>query len=182
MNKKFTQEEDRFIKENVNKTRTLYDLLELFKIEFPERTTISYGSLVKRMQKLRIKKGTHNVRKEKIKSKNKIGKVIVDKSGKRPRVKTENGYVQANKYFKNLYWNTKDKNLYIVHLNGDFSDFEEENLVLVDKFVFFSLTTRNWFFKDKELTKAAIMTIELLKFFPDLKKNENQYYKMLGKE
>lgn len=179
MNKKFTQKEDSFIKENINKCRTLWDLLEIFKKEFPERTTISYGSLVKRMQKLGVKKGTHNIRKGKVKSKNEIGTIICYKDGKKARVKTENGYIQANAHFKLLYWGISDKSKYIVHLNGDFSDFSEDNLVLVDKFVFFALTTRNWFFKDKELTRTAILTVELLSFFPDLKKNENQYYKMI---
>lgn len=178
MNKKFTQKEDNFIKENIDKCLTLYDLLEIFKKEFPERTTISYGSLVKRMQKIGVKKRTHNIRKEKIKSKNKIGKVICYKDGTRARIKTENGYVMANGYFKRLYWGKDDKSKKIVHLDGDFSNFKREDIELVDDFIFRGLITRNWIFKDKELTRTAILTLELLKFFPDLRKRENQYLKI----
>lgn len=169
----FSQEEDKFLRDNIHKCYTLYDLADLFNKQFPEHST-NANNLQKRLSILRIKKGTHNIRK--MPSKNPIGTVIVDKHGKKARVKTENGYVQANAYFKKLYFGENEKGKMIIHLNGDYSDFSRENIELVTKSIYTSLMFRKWIFKDPELTKTAILTAQLLELFPDLRHNENQYY------
>jgi hypothetical protein len=66
----------------------------------------------------------------------------------------------------------------IINLNGNKADFSKENIMLVSKSIYHSLCWRSWFFTDAELTKTAILTAELLSFFPDLTHNENQYYRM----
>ena len=173
MKKAFTKIEDDFIRNNIDKCNTLYDLVDLFNANFPAHPT-SYSNLQKRMARLGIKKGTHNLRK-KPKSKNPIGTIITYKDGTKARVKTENGYVQANGYFKKKYFG--DKEGMLIHLNGNLVDFSESNLVLVSRYIYSSLCWRRWIFTDPELTKAAILTAELLSFFPELTHNENQYYK-----
>ena len=179
MCKKFTEAEDNFIRAHIDKCYTLYDLVDMFNAKFPEHTT-KYSNLLKHLQYLGIKKGTHNVRKGKMPSKNPIGTVIKGSGGDGhgARVKTENGYVSAGKYFKEKYFGESGKDGMLVHLNGDKADFSRENIVLVSKPVYHSLCWRSWFFKDAELTKTAILTAELLLFFPDLRHNENQYYRM----
>lgn len=173
--KRFTDEEDAFLRDNIHKCLTLYDLNDLFNEKFKNHQ-VSCGTLQYRLKVLGIKKGTHNIRKGKMPSRNSIGTVIVDKHGKKARVKTENGYVQANAYFKKLYFGENEKGKMIIHLNGDYSDFSRENIELVTKSIYTSLRFRKWIFKDPELTKTAILTAQLLELFPDLRHNENQYY------
>ena len=173
----FTKSEDDFLRDNIHKCYTLYDLLYLFNNRFPEHF-IKYSNLQKRLSKLGLRKGTHNIRKDKIPSKNSVETVIVDKYGKKARVKTENGYIQANAYFKNKYFGEQAKDKMLVHLNGNYRDFTKNNLALVSKSIYSSLMWRKWIFKDPELTKTAILTAQLLELFPDLRHNENQYYKM----
>ena len=172
----FTEEEDNFLLDNIHKCRTLYDLTDLFNERF-ERHHTNARNISKRLSKLGAKKGTHNIRKDKIKSKNKIGTVITNKDGKKARVKTENGYVHANTYFKNKYFPESRKDEMLIHLNGDYADFSRNNIVLVSKSIYASLMWRGWVFANPELTKTAILTAQLLEFFPDLRHNENQYYK-----
>ena len=134
------------------------------------------------LKKLGVKKGTHNIRKGAMPSKNPIETVILGSQKGRTgrhgaRVKTENGYVSANAYFRKKYYGKNAKGI-IVNLNGNKADFSKENVMLVSKSVYHSLCWRSWFFTDAELTKTAILTAELLSFFPDLTHNENQYYRM----
>lgn len=168
----FTPAEDRFLRENLDKSYTLYDLTEIFNAEFPQHIT-TYGNLQKRLSKLGLKKGTHNIRKEKVYHRNPIGTVIKGKSHG-ARVKTENGYVGANAYFRNKYGRSKDE--MIIHLNGDLADFSEDNIEFVPKAIYSSLHWRKWIFTNPELTKTAILTAKLLEYFPELRHNENQYY------
>ena len=65
----FTKEQDCFLRDNIHKCYTLYDLTELFNNQFPEHL-IKYSNLQKRLAKLGLKKETHNIRKDKIPSKN----------------------------------------------------------------------------------------------------------------
>lgn len=176
MRRYFTEVEDNFLRDNISSAYTLYDLLEKFNANFPEHH-IKLSNMQKRLQKLGIKKGTHNVRKEKIRHINSIGTVICNKDGKKARVKTENGYVHADTYFKELYYNCKDNKMLLIHLNGDYSDYSYNNLELVDISVHRALHWRKWIFKDPEITKAAILTVKLLSYFPELVHNENQYYR-----
>ena len=64
----FTEEEDNFLLDNIHACRTLYDLADLFNEKF-ERHQTNARNITKRLSKLGVKKGTHNIRKEKIKSK-----------------------------------------------------------------------------------------------------------------
>lgn len=177
---KYSEAENKFLREHIHECYTLYDLLDMFNAEFPNHQ-IKYSAMQKNLKSLGLKKGTHNVRKGKMPSKNPIGTVISgsrksNRDGHGARVKTENGYVAAGRYFKEKYFGDKDGK--IVHLNGDRGDFSRENIVLVPKSIYSSLCWRGWIFKDPELTKTAILTAELLSFFPDLTHNENQYYRM----
>ena len=176
---RFSKAEDDFIRSHINGCETLHELVDLFNREFPEHQT-KYSNLGKRLALLGIKKGTHNVRKGKMPSKNPLETVICDgKHG--ARVKTENGYVSAHRYFKTKYFGENTEGM-LVHLNGDRADFSLENIMLVPKSIYHSLCWRSWFFKDAELTKTAILTAQLLEFFPDLRHNENQYYRMIRSE
>lgn len=175
----FTSEEDKFLCENIDKCLTVYDLTDLFNEKFPEHK-VKCPNLRKRLEKLGIRKGTHNIRKGMMPRKNPIETVILgSRKGKTDRhgarVKTENGYVPANAYFKKKYYGKNAKGI-IVNLNGNKADFSKENVMLVSKSVYHSLCWRSWFFTDADLTKTAILTAELLSFFPDLTHNENQYY------
>ena len=172
----YTPAEDAFLRENLDKCYTLYELLERFNAEFPQHIT-SYGGLQKHLSALGLKKGTHNVRKEKVHHRNPIGTVI--KSGRHSaRVKTENGYVSANAYFRKKYGRSKDE--MIIHLNGDLADFSENNIEFVSRATYSSLCWRKWLFTNPELTKTAILTAKLLEYFPDLRHNENQFYGVRG--
>lgn len=172
---KFTQAEDDFIRENVDKCYTVYDLTEAFNGAFPNHPT-TRDNLQHRMMKIGIKKGTHNIRPGAQPSRNALETVIWD--GERgARVKTPNGYVSAHRYFKRKYFGENAEGM-LVHLNGDRADFSHENIALVPKSIYHSLCWRSWFFTDAELTKTAILAAELLLFFPDLIHNENQYLKV----
>ena len=107
--------------------------------------------------------------------KNKIGTVIADKYGKKCRIKTENGYMQADMYFKKLYG--FPENCRIVHLNGDYSDYSRENIIPVSRGVQIAMAFRNWFFSDPEKTKAAALCAELI-ILLGATKNENQFLKL----
>lgn len=168
----FTPTEDEFLRESLDNCQTMYDLTEKFNTKFPQHIT-TYGNLQKRLSKLGLKKGTHNIRKEKVHHRNPIGTVIGGKNHG-ARVKTENGYVGANTYFRNKYG--RDKSEMIIHLNGDKADFSENNIMFVSKSIYSSLCWRKWLFSNPELTKTAILTAKLLEYFPDLRHNENQYY------
>ena len=106
---------------------------------------------------------------------NEIGQVIADKDGKKCRVKTENGYVQADIYFKKLYG--LPEKCRIVHLNGDYTNFSRDNIVPVSRGVHTAMAYRKWFFDDPERTKAAILCAELL-ILVGYTKNENQFLKI----
>lgn len=182
---KFTKVEDDFLIENLDKCSTTYDLTDLFNERFPNHPT-KCDNLRHRLALLGLRKGTHNIRKGKARSVNALETVIAGStSGHNPgdrhgaRVKTENGYVSANGYFRRKYFGDDAKGI-IVNLNGDKTDFSRENVALVSRSVWHSLCWRSWLFTDPELTKVAILTAELLSFFPDLTHNENQYYKLRG--
>lgn len=179
MSRRFTVTEDAFLKDNIGKCYTIYDLVDMFNAAFPEHQT-NHANIRKRLSKMGIKKGTHNIRKGKAKSKNAIGTVIAGASGNGhgARVKTENGYVGANAYFKEKIFGYTKSDKIIVHLNSDKTDFSVNNVELVPKSVYHSLCWRQWFFTDPELTKAAILAAKLLSFFPDLTHDENQYCKI----
>ena len=178
---KYTEAENKFLRDHIHECNTLYDLLDMFNSEFPKHQ-LKYSAMQKCLTSLGLKKGTHNVRKGKMPSKNPIETVIRGSGGDGhgARVKTENGYVAAGKYFKEKYFGNKEGK--IVHLNGDNGDFSRENIVLVSNYIHSSLSWRGWFFKDPELTKTAILTAELLSFFPNLVHNENQYYRLRSTE
>ena len=178
MSIRFTPEEDAFLRENIDRCRTIYDLAELFNAEFQRHKT-TYANLQKRLSKLGLKKGTHNIRKEKVHHRNTVGTIIKSK-GHGARVKTESGYVAATTYFRNKYGRSKDE--MIIHLNGDLSDFSEGNIEFVTKSVYSSLCWRKWLFQNAELTKTAILAARLLEYFPELRHNENQYYGDRGVE
>lgn len=176
----FTPEQDDFLREHIGECYTLHSLMDMFNAAFPEHR-ITYSNLGKRLQKIGIKKGTHNIRKGKAKSTNAIGTVIKGSNGNGghgARVKTGNGYVCANTYFKEKIFGYTKKDKIIVNLNGDKADFSVNNVELVPKPVYHSMCWRRWFFTDPELTRAAILAAKLLSFFPDLTHNENQYCKM----
>lgn len=175
MKKMFTSEEDKFLCENIDKCLTVYDLTDLFNEKFPEHK-VRCPNLRKRLEKLGIRKGTHNIRKGKAKSKNPL-ETVIKSEGHSARVKTEKGYVSAEKYFKNKYFGKEAKGM-LIHLNGNYADYSQNNIALVSKGIYASLHRRKWIFKNSELTKTAILTVELLEFFPELRHNENQYYKM----
>lgn len=174
----YTQEQDDFLKDNIHTCYTLYDLTDDFNNKFPEHV-VTYTNLQKHLSILGLKKGTHNIRKHRVHSTNSIGTLISDKYGRKCRIKTDKGYISANTYFKKLYWGCVDSNMYIVHLDGDYTNYNIEDIQLVDKYVYSALHWRKWIFTDKELTKTAILTIKLLRYFPELSKNENQYYRSL---
>lgn len=169
---RFTTEEDEFIRNNLETSNTLHDLVERFNSRFPCHQ-IKYSNLGKRMQKLGIKKGTHNIRKERIWHKNAYGTIIKSK-GKSARVKTEQGYVSANRHYREQLGVSEYE--IIVNLNGDKCDFSDGNIEVVSRAVYASMCWRGWFFTDSELTKTAILTAKLLQYFPELIHNENQYY------
>lgn len=177
MKKYFTKAEDDFLRDHITECLTLYDLTDLFNAEFPNHQ-ITCCNLQKRLKRLGLKKGTHNIRKERVKHINEVGTIIANKNGKKARIKTENGYVSAHDYFRNKICGDKAKDHMLVNLNGDKTDFSEDNIEIVTKSIYASLCWRGWFFKDRELTKTAILTARLLEFFPDLRHNENQYYKL----
>lgn len=178
MSRRFTAAEDAFLKDNIGKCYTIYDLVDMFNGRFPEHTT-NYRNLQKRLQKLGLKKSTHNIRPGAMPSRNSVGTVIRGSAGQHgSRVKTENGYISANKYFKEKLFGYTGNDKVIVHLNGDAADFSREHIELVSRPVYHSMCWRSWFFKDTELTRTAILTAELLLFFPDIIHNENQYCKI----
>ena len=180
MRTKFTQVEDNFLRRNINDCYTLYDLTAKFNAEFPQHQTTD-SNLRHRLAKLGLKKGAHNIRKEKVHSRNDVGTIITSKDGKKARVKTENGYVCAHKYFLEKYFDKSSYREYaLVHLNGDLSDFTRENIECVPRNIYSSMQWRGWFFTDPELTRTAILTATLLQFFPELTHNENQYLKHRG--
>lgn len=106
---------------------------------------------------------------------NEIGQVIANKDGKKCRVKTDNGYVQADIYFKKLYG--FPEKCRIVHLNGDYTDFSRDNIVPVSRGVHSAMAFRKWFFSDQERTRAAMLCAELI-ILLDAEKNENQFLKI----
>lgn len=174
----FTKQQDDFIRENIDKCETLYSLVDMFNGAFPEHS-IKYSNLQKHMSKLGIKKGTHNIRKEKVHSVNPIGTIIICKTGNlETRIKTENGYVAANRYITENVFKKSAKSHILIHLNGDKSDFAISNLECVKKSIYYGMCWRKWFFTDPELTKAAILEQQLLEYFPELRHNENQYYNL----
>lgn len=168
----FTSAEDNFLIENLDKCYTIYDLVDIFNIKFPQHAT-NYSNIQKRLTKMGLKKGTHNVRKEKVHHRNPIGTVIRGKNHG-ARVKTENGYVSANAYFRKKFDRSEDE--MIIHLNGDLADFSEGNIEFVSRAIYSSLCWRKWLFTNPELTKTAILEARLLEYFPDLRHNENQVY------
>lgn len=147
-------------------------LCEQFSTLFPDHT-INRSALQKFLSNNNLKKP--RPKRIKIPSRNMIGVVIANKDGKKCRVKTENGYVQADTYFKELYG--FPKNCRIVHLNGDYTDFSPENIVPISRGVHSALVFRHWFFDDPERTKAAILCAELI-ILLGASKNENQFLKI----
>lgn len=166
----FSREEDEFIKAGVSVYHTVYDLTDAFNASFPNHPT-TRSNVQARMQKLGIRKGTHNIRQHKVHSVNPIG-TIIRTAGHSPRVKTESGYVCAHKYFKDKYFPNQEGML--IHLNGDYLNFDRSNIELVTKSIYSSLHWRKWIFVDPELTKTAILVARLLEYFPEYLHNENQ--------
>lgn len=174
MRTNFTRAEEEYIQTQYPLAHTVYEFADAFNAEFPNHQT-NYINLQKKASSLGVHKGTRNIRKEMVKHKNGIGTIIVSK-GHSARIKTENGYVPANQYFKNLLYPNQQGRL--LHLNGNCADFSEDNLVLVSKSIYKMLYWRNWVFEDKELTKTALLTAQLLELFPTLRHNENQYLRI----
>jgi hypothetical protein len=78
MSKRFTLAEDDFLREHIDECYTLHSLVDMFNAEFPEHQ-IKYSNLGKRLEKLGVKKGTHNIRKGAMPSKNPIESIMVKK-------------------------------------------------------------------------------------------------------
>lgn len=112
----------------------------------------------------------------KMPSKNAVGTVIADKDGKRCRVKTKNGYVSANSYFKSLYGILKS--MQIIHLNGDYTDFQRDHIEFVERDVYSSIMWRKWIFQNIEVTRAAILLAKLMLLLPEIVHNENQFLRI----
>ena len=168
---RFSPAEDAFLRDNLQKVPTLYDLQDAFNSTFSAHA-ITYQNMQKRLERLGLRKGTHNVRAEKVHHRNAIG-TIIGSPGHSARIKTENGYVPANAYFRQKHGRGPDE--MPIHLNGDRRDFSEENIQWVSRAIYTSLCWRKWLFTDPELTRTAILTAQLLEFFPDLRHNENQF-------
>ena len=176
MRRRFTPEQDQFLRDNIVDAYDYRELTDMFNARFPEHET-NFRNLQKRAQALNLKKGSHNIRPGVMPSVNPIGTIIVDKKGNHSaRIKTECGYVSVAKHLREK-WGLADNEV-IIHLNGDKNDWNIENLQVVTREIYASLNFRKWFFLDKELTKTAILTCELLMFFPDIRHNESQWYKM----
>lgn len=160
-----------WINEHINDDMTIEELAEIFSARFQRK--VNGRALNKAINKYcGYKPRPKTIH---MPSKNAVGTVIVSKDGKRPRVKTENGYVEAQGYFKKLYGIPNNK--LIVNLNGDFSDFSEDNIQAVSRGLYRALHFRKWIFKDKEKTKAAILLCELYLLLPELAHNEAQFLK-----
>lgn len=166
----YTKEEIAWISEHYNDDIPMDELANLFNSNFPNHI-VTRSALGKTIQKyFGERKRTTKFR---MPSRNKIGTIISDKTGKKCRVKTENGYVQANTYFKKLYG--IPDNLKIIHLNGDYTDFKQDHIQAVPSNIYSSIMFRNWIFEDIEQTKAAILCAELISLLPEVSKNENQF-------
>ena len=176
MRRRFTPEQDQFLRDNIVDAYDYRELTDMFNARFPEHET-NFRNLQKRAQALNLKKGSHNIRPGVMPSVNPIGTIIVDKKGNHSaRIKTECGYGSVAKHLREKCGLADNE--VIIHLNGDKNDWNIENLQVVTREVYASLNFRKWFFPDKELTKTAILTCELLMFFPDIRHNETQWYKM----
>lgn len=160
-----------WIQEHINDDMSLENMAELFSERFGRKVNRSaFNKAVNLYCGTKPRpKTTHRP------STNSIGTVIADKGGKKCRVKTKNGYIQANSYFKKLYGLPDD--CWILHLNGDFTDFSHENIMPVSRGVFTAMSFRHWFFSDKERTKAAALCAELI-ILLGASKNENQFLKI----
>lgn len=170
MRTNFTPEQDEFILSNIDKCKTLYALVDMFNAKYPFHA-IKYSNLGKHLALLGVKKGTHNVRKECVKSRNAVGCIIRSRNHG-ARIKTENGYVFAGKHYAMTHNITEGR---IVHLNGDCADFSDSNIEIVETSVFSSMCWRGWLFKNPELTRTAILAARLLLMFPQMVHNEKQY-------
>lgn len=170
----FTPEQDEMIIKAIGECRTQYELQARFNAAFPMHQ-ITYSNLGKRMQKIGVKMGTHNIRPECVPHRNEVGTVICS-NGKSARVKTARGYVSAN----NHYLESRGiKGKRIVHLDGDCTNFRARYIEIVEPCVYHSLCWRGWFFKEADLTRTAILAARLLLMFPKVTHNENQY--LVGK-
>lgn len=169
----YTKEELDWLKKHYKDDIQMDVLADLFTSEFPDHR-VTRSALGKTIQKYFGDRP--KTTKFRMPSRNKIGTIIADKDGKKCRVKTENGYVQANTYFKELY--NIPKNMQIIHLNGDYTDFSKEHIQAVPRNIYSSIMFRNWIFKDIEITKAAILCAELISLLPEISHNENQFLKV----
>lgn len=171
-NRKYTPEELDFIKAHAMDDLPLDKIVAMFNEQFQEhKITRDCLTWIMRKEGIKHKRVSH-IRAQ---SKNAIGTVIADKTGRRCRVKTENGYVYATDYFTKLYGLPENER--IIHLNGDYTDFSRENIVTVRRDVWSALQWRKWVFDDPERTKAAILCAELLLMFPEITKDENSFLK-----
>lgn len=168
----YDEEKIAWIKEHFTDDYKMSELAEMFSERFGHK--VSTQAFMKATStycghKKRVKHSAMPDRK------NKVGDVIADSDGKKCRVKTENGYMQADIYFKKLYG--LPDNCRILHLNGDFTDFSRENIMPVSRGVHTAMAFRHWFFRDPERTKAAALCAELI-ILLGASKNENQFLKL----
>lgn len=161
-----------WINEHINDDMTIEELAELFSARF--RYKVNGNALGKAINLYCGSKPRPKTIHQP--SVNAIGTVIANKDGKKCRVKTESGYVEANGYFRKLYG--MPDNMMIIHLNGDYTDFQREHIEFVEKSVYQSVMVRKWVFADMEFTKTAILLAKLILLLPAISHNENQFLKM----
>lgn len=169
----YTSEEVEWLKKNLNNDSPLDVIADEFNSLFPQHK-VNRCCLGKWMQKNGVKH--KRVSTTRMPSRNPIGTVISDKDGKKCRVKTDHGYVSANSYFKKFYGIPDE--LCIIHLNGDYTDFQKDHIQAVTKDIYSAVMWRCWIFNDIELTKTAILCAELILLLPELSHNENQFLGM----
>lgn len=85
-----------------------------------------------------------------------IGSVVIKQHGE-PYVKTENGYRQL----KRLVYGDVPKGKTLVHLNGDQSDCNKENLYPVSRSVLARMTINDFWSENAVITKTGVMCCEL---------------------
>lgn len=168
----YDEEKIAWIKEHFTDDYKMSELAEMFSERFGHKVTTQAFIKATSVYCGHKKRANHTFRPS---PKNKVGDVISNSERKKCRVKTENGYVQADIYFKALYG--LPENCRILHLNGDYTDFSCDNIMPVSRGVHTAMSFRHWFFSDPDKTKAAALCAELI-ILLNASKNENQFLKL----
>lgn len=180
-NKLFNEEEKKFIKDNVLNTSNK-KLAEMFNKQFNTNITVRQIKTFKYHNNLSNGIDTRFSKNNRMQINRPIGSERKCSNGHMwIKVEEPNVWQLKHRYLYEKYKGKLKRDDIVIFADGDKTNFDLDNLVLISKREHFTMIAKNLFFKDKQLTNTGLVLAKLMNKkrdaqFEDLKENNYARY------